>query len=151
MITTADKTWYPPKDLDAKETIAYTADGLTVYLLYYFYAALMLVGTEILPSDYGEMITALVLIFATTIFIGIVIGEFASILASITKKERVKTEEADIVHSVMLSLRLPEQLQDRILEYYDKMSEAAYIQNSSVYKLLSPSLSDSVKLFQTNK
>lgn len=104
-----------------------------------------------MPTDSEELLFAIVLIFVSTILIGIVIGEFASLLASITKKERLKSEEFDIIATVMVSLRLPEDIQDRVLLYYDQMNEANYIKNEQIYDTISPSLTDSIKLFQTSK
>lgn len=104
-----------------------------------------------MPTDSEELLFAIVLIFVSTILIGIVIGEFASLLASITKKERLKSEEFDIIATVMVSLRLPEDIQDRVLLYYDQMNEANYIKNEQIYDTISPSLTDSIKLFQTCK
>lgn len=150
-ITSIDKTWFPPKDLDSRDTKAYTAPQLTKYNLFYYYAALILVGSEILPTDNGELLFGILLIFVSTILIGMVIGEFASLLASITKKERLKSEELDVIATIMVSLRLPEDLQDRVLQYYDQMNEANYIKNEQIYDTISPSLKDAVKLFQNNK
>ena len=85
LVTEVDESWFPPKDLDAKVTKAYTGDKFTIYTLYYYYSALILVGSEILPTDNTELLIAILLLFLGTIFIGIIIGEFASILSAITK------------------------------------------------------------------
>lgn len=37
---------------------------------------------------------------------GLTIGEFSSLLQAITKKERIKSEELDIISTVMLSLKI---------------------------------------------
>lgn len=57
-------------------------------------------------------------------------------------------EEADVVSSVMISLHLPEQIQNRIHEYYDNVSESMLIKNPEVYSLLSFSIADFMKLYQ---
>ena len=85
MVTESDKTWFPPKDLDFRETGAYTTDKLSRYNLFYYYAAIILVGSEILPTDNTELLVSILLILLGTIFIGMIIGEFASILSAITK------------------------------------------------------------------
>jgi hypothetical protein len=147
-VVDSDKSWFPPKDLDAKDTDAYDGTRFYRYNLFYYYSSLILVGTDVLPTDYIELLVAILLIFSSTVFIGMVIGEFASLLAAITKKERMKSEEIDIISTVMLSLRLSESIQDRVFEFYDKLTEAMYIKNSEVYSMISPQLADTVKLYQ---
>lgn len=147
-VTESDESWYPLKDQDAKDTAAYNGTRFYRYNLFYYYSSLILVGGDVLPSDFIELLVLIVLIFTSTVFIGMVIGEFASLLAAITKKERMKSEEIDIISSVMLSLRLSESIQDRVFEFYDKLTEAMYIKNSEVYSMISPQLADTVKLYQ---
>jgi hypothetical protein len=148
--TSAEETWFPPKDLDSKITNAYTATRFTRYNIFFYYAAITLVGSEIIPSDQMELIIATLLIFVSTIFIGMVIGEFASLLSSITKKERLKSDEVDIISTVMFSLRLSERLQDRVFEFYYDMNEAQYIQNPTIYQLINPNLTHHLKMYQIN-
>ena len=50
--------------------------------------------------------------------------------------------------TLMVDLHLPGDLQDRVFEYYDKINELNYITNHHMYDLLSPCLSDTIKLFQ---
>ena len=83
--TEATESWFPPKDLDLKITAAYTNDRFSRYNLFYYYSALILVGNEILPSNRTELLIATILILVSTIFIGIIIGEFASLLSAINK------------------------------------------------------------------
>ena len=148
VVTEDDESWFPPKDLDFKETNAFSAEPFTRYVLFYYYAILILVGNEILPTDNIELVVITFLTFAGTIFIGLVIGEFASLLAAMTKKDRAKSDEIDDISTVMLNLCLPESVQDRVHEYYDEVTEATYIKNSLVYEMISPQLADMVKLFQ---
>lgn len=39
-ITNIEKSWLPPKDQDAKVTIAFTGEKFDVYLMYYVYGTL---------------------------------------------------------------------------------------------------------------
>jgi len=111
---------------------------------------LILVGNETLPTNFEELMTLLILAFLSTILIGVIIGEFASLLFSFTKKERMKSEEADAISNVMLTLRISEHIQNRVHEYYDKITESMFIHNSSVYDLLSPPLVNTIKLYQAD-
>ena len=60
----------------------------------------------------------------------------------------MKSEEIDIMSTLMVDLRISDDLQDRVFEYYDKINQLNYITNHHVYELLSPCLSDVIKLFQ---
>ena len=74
----------------------------------FYYGVLTLVANELIPTSSTEVITAFSLVFSGSIIIGITIGEFAALLSAITKKERERNEEMDIINSVMLNLRIPE-------------------------------------------
>jgi hypothetical protein len=71
--------------LDSKETKAFTGDRITKYNLFYYYGVLTLVGVELVPTNFRELLIALLLACIGTIFIGVVIGEFTSLLSKITK------------------------------------------------------------------
>lgn len=146
----SDETWYPPKDLDAKDKFAYTAEPFSRYVLFYYYAMVILAGNEVLPADNTQVLVLTLMVFLGTIIIGLVIGEFASLLASITKKERQISEEIDIINTVMLNLRIPENIQNRVLEYYDNLGESQFIHKNEVYTLLSPPLVLVIKMFQVH-
>ncbi len=45
------KNWFPPKDLDFRETNLWNGDMLNSYILLFYYATLSLVGNELLPTD----------------------------------------------------------------------------------------------------
>lgn len=57
------------------------------------------------------------------------IGEFASLLSAMNKTDRIKNEEVDIISSIMVSLRLPEEIQDRVFEYHDGINDSQYVPN----------------------
>ena len=84
-VTESDKEWFPPKDLDFRKTEAYTGSMTTRYNIFNYYSAIILVSNEILPTDNTELIVLIILIFISTIFIGVIIGEFASLLSALTK------------------------------------------------------------------
>jgi type III secretory pathway component EscS len=151
MTTSAEQTWFPPKDLDFRETGAYTDDMWSRYNLFFYYGILILVGNEVLPTDNTELLVLTLITFLSTIGIGVIIGEFAALLEMITKKERVISQEFDIVNNVMHSLRTPEALQDRILYYLDNVNESQFIKNLHIYTLLSPSLAKMIKVHQIHK
>ena len=151
VVTEEDKSWFPPKDLDLRETDAYSAEPFTQYILFYYYAILLLVGNEILPTDNIELVVITFLTLIGTIFIGIVIGEFASILQAISKKERLVSEENDIINNLMLGLRIPEHIQNRVLEFHDNLSESQLFVKNDIYELISTPLELVIKSFQTYK
>lgn len=85
LVTARNKEWFPPKDLDIKDTDAFTGVPLTKYWIFYYYGVLTLVGGELMPTNYLEVIIALFIVCIGTVFIGLVIGEFTTLLSNITK------------------------------------------------------------------
>ena len=106
-------------------------------------------GNEILPTDYTELVVLTILLFFSTVFLGIIIGEFVALLSAITKNQRIKNDEADLINSVMYSLKIPEKLQDKVIEYHDDISQFKYITKGSIQKLISTSLLETIMLYQT--
>jgi hypothetical protein len=137
--------------LDFKETIAYTGTRVDRYFMFYYYGTLSLVGNEILPTNTSELLFATLLVFAGAIVVGLTIGEFSAIMSAITARDREKSEELDIISTSMISLRIPEDIQARVLEYYDELVKADFIKEAGFYSLLSPGLSNAVKLFSLGK
>jgi len=88
------------------------------------------------------------MVFVGTIFIGMVIGEFTSLLSSYTRKQTQMNEESDIVSNVMLSLRIPEHIQRRVLDYYDEVLDGKFIKNQDLFETLSSNLSGKIKYYE---
>lgn len=101
-----------------------------------------------LPTNYIELMTWLFLVFVGTIFVGILIGEISSILSAYTRIEREKNEEFDMVNTVMVNLKINDNLKTRVLEYYDELKKASFIDSPEMYKVLPKSLWDLIKEFQ---
>jgi hypothetical protein len=119
--------------------------------MFYYYAILTLTGSEILPTNTIELHIATLIVFMGTIVFGLVIGEFSAILSSITAKNRAVSEEIDLISSTMLLLRIPEDIQNRVLDYYDEVVKADFVNDSNFYDLLSPHLGNAIKLFSIKK
>lgn len=84
-VTSKNESWLPAKDLDSQQTFAYSGDMIYRYLLFYYYSLLTLTGTELIPTTYIELLIAMIIVLSGTILLGIVIGEFTSLLSAITK------------------------------------------------------------------
>ena len=150
-VVSMDREWFPPKDIDFKTTIAYEGPGLDKYIMYFYYGVLFMVGNEVIPRGNSELIVATLLVFVGAIVIGLTIGEFSSIVSAYSANERAKTDELDIISSVMMNLRLKVDVQSRVLEYYDELMKVDFVTEPYYYSLLSPHLSNTVKLFQIKK
>lgn len=149
-VTDNNETWFPPKDLDFRHTDIYTAQHATRYNIFYYYAVIILVGNEVLPKDHTQLGVLTILAFLSTVLIGIVIGEFVSLLSAITKQERQKNDDADILNNCMATLRISEGLQNRVIEYYDNVVELKFIKQAKIDNLVSKSLIEVIMLYQTN-
>lgn len=56
-------------------------------------------------------------------------------------------EEFDMVQSVMVGLKLPEEIQMSVINYYENMSLQKFVHNQTVYGYLSKNLTKHVKQF----
>lgn len=125
-IVKTEKVWFPSQDLDSRDTTAYTGSQSSRYNLFYYYAWIILVGADILPTTETEQLVIIFMVFLSTVLIGIIIGEFVFLVASVTKNERIKSEEADMITNMMATLQIPESIHNRVIEYYDMISESKF-------------------------
>jgi len=94
---------------------------------------------------------AALIIFIGSIVIGTIIGEFSNILSEMTKKARQQNEELHLIGSVMTTLKIPEETQNRVYEYFDIKNEGKYVRNEKFYEILNYSLQQTIRLFQTEE
>lgn len=133
----ANKSWFPPKDLDLNRTLLFrTTNRAVEYFLLFYYAVLTLVGNEMMPTTIQEVGIAALIVFIGSIVIGTIIGEFSNILSEMTKKARQQNEELHLIGSVMTTLKIPEETQNRIYEYFDIKNEGKYVKNEKFYEIL---------------
>ena len=148
-ITSFSKTWFPSKDIDSAKTIVYSEENnFVIYLIYFYYSIVFITGSEVLPSNNYELITAWFFIWIGTIMMGLIIGEIASLFSSMSNKERAINEEIDTVNLVMLNLKIPEPIQSRVLTYYNTMIESRFIRNNAFYKVISSKLEKKIRYYQ---
>ena len=57
-----------------------------------------------------EVGIGIIIIVAGSIAIGMIIGEFSSILQEINKKVKQKNDEIDLITSVLTTLKIPENI-----------------------------------------
>lgn len=82
-------TWIPPKDLDNADddpSIITLNDVGAKYILMFYYATLFLLQSDPLPTNLGELWGCFFFTFLGSITFGILIGQFSSLLESITQK-----------------------------------------------------------------
>ena len=120
-IVNLDETWLPPKNIDSGETNIYSAGKMTIYLSIYWYAAQLIIGADLIPSTDLELIWWALLWLICPVLMGVIIGQFSDLLNDITKRQRQTNEELDIINNWMTALKLPEEMQTRVLNYFDKV------------------------------
>jgi hypothetical protein len=116
-IISVDETWWPPKDLDARETRMFNSNNLDEYVINFYYAALVIIGAELLPTNQLELISAIVMCILAPLIIGVIIGQFTEHIANITKRQSRKSEKIDDMDTILYSLRINEGIQDRICNF----------------------------------
>ena len=63
----------------------------------FYYSLIMITGNEMFPTNSLEIGIASVIIILGSIIIGIIVGEFSSILSEISRKARLLNEEMDLI------------------------------------------------------
>ena len=104
IVTHRDDTWFPAKDLDAKYTIIFIGTKFQAYVIFFYYSVLTLVSNDLLPTNILEVAIAALVILAGSLIIGVIIAEFSNILQEMGREAKLKTDEIDMVSTVMTSL-----------------------------------------------
>jgi len=91
-IINIDKTWNPPKDLDWDSTDAYKGKSFEKYIVFFYYSVLTLVTNELMPTSNLEIVMAIIILLIGSLTIGILIGEFTSIMNDMGEKARKQKE-----------------------------------------------------------
>lgn len=121
------------------------------YNLVYNYAILALTGDDILPQSYDQVLVALLYVMSGPMLIGILIGNFTDIVYVLTSNERKKNDEVDMIETLMFGLQLPENIQNRVNEYYDMISDSTYFIDSKAFEMLNETMRDSIIMYKAEK
>ena len=111
IVINQDSTWQPPKDVDWSHTDIYTGSLWNKYNIFFYYSVLSLVSNELMPTTQLEVLVATLTLLIGTLTVGVLIGEFSSILNDMGEKAEKINEQFDMIQSVMIGLKLPEAIQ----------------------------------------
>lgn len=100
----------PPKDVDWDHTIIYSETDFQIYNVFFYYSVLTLVTNELMPTNNIEIFSAICILLTGSLVIGILIGEFSSIMSDMSETVNRQNEEQDMMTSVMIGLKLPEEI-----------------------------------------
>jgi hypothetical protein len=106
-----------------------------------------MLGNDLLPQNEVEIGFSALFILIGSIVIGTIIGEFSSILGEISKRARQQNEEMDMIQTVMTGLKITEEIQSRVFEYYDLKNERKFVKNASFYSFINDNLAKTIKLY----
>ena len=119
-------SWVPPKDLDYQsrkdnelwtKTDFYEQDTTTKYVTVFYYAILTMVGNEISPRSSTQTIVSIFIIITGAIVSAFIFGNMAALMEQINKKSAHFDEELDLVNGIMKHMKLPEQMQDDVVDF----------------------------------
>jgi hypothetical protein len=116
-IISVDESWFPPKDLDGRETHMFNSNNLDEYVINFYYAALVVIGAELLPTNQLELSSAIAMCILAPLIIGVIIGEFTEHIGNITRRQSRKSEQIDDMNTILYSLRINEGIQERICNF----------------------------------
>lgn len=110
VVVQVNHSWNPPKDMDWSETEVYTASVMIRYNTFFYYSVLTLVSNELMPTTDAELQISILILLIGSLTISVLIGEFSSILQDMGRRDKKLNEEFDMVQSVMVGLKLPEEI-----------------------------------------
>ena len=90
-------SWFPTKDLDWSESEIYTSTPSIRYLLFFYYSVMFIVSNDLCPTTQLELMVSTVILLVGSITIGVVIGEFSTILHQMGEKQKKISDEFDMV------------------------------------------------------
>ncbi|CDW87544.1 voltage-gated ion channel superfamily [Stylonychia lemnae] len=145
-----EEDWLPPKDVIPDHTFIYD-DYTNGYFVMFYYGSLYLMSNDALPFTTLEIVFSIIFVFIGSVSLGILVGQLSTILSQITKKARSEAEKVDFIQSMMFNLKVPEILQQRIIEYHSTCISSQYIIGPARLKLLAPSLIQKISDHQLQK
>lgn len=128
-------------------TIMFESSSFNEYLLNYYYSTLTMIGTDLLPTSHSELLSAVVCTMIGPVLVGIIIAQFSTVVEELTKDQKQKNDELDTLNGVMYSLRLPESIQSKILEYYYLTYESIFSYNPKSFSICNGSHCEKIASF----
>ena len=112
----------------------------------FYYAILLIVGNEAAPRDVYQTIFGSLVVIMGAIVTAFIFGNMAALMANINKKDSTFQETLDLVSMTMRSIKLPEQLQDKVINYLMHCQDSPDVQQDidKFFDLLSPSLKSQI-------
>lgn len=146
MLVVSKNSWMPPKDLDAQETDFYENSQFKQYTIVFYYAILLIVGNESAPKTTEQTVFSSGVVIMGAIVTAFIFGNMAALMATMNKKDSHNQEQIDFVSSTMRSIKLPEKLQNQVIEYLLYCQESPDTQQDieKFFEILSPSLRNKI-------
>jgi hypothetical protein len=146
MLVSDKDSWLPPKDLDAGETNFYDIGSMRQYTVVFYYAILLIVGNESAPRTTEQTIFSSLVVIIGAIVTAFIFGNMAALMATINKKDSHFQEQLDFVSTTMRSIKLPEEIQNQVIEYLMHCQESPDVQQDidKFFEILSPSLKNMI-------
>lgn len=148
-IVTQQSEWQPPLSYVNPDADFYNSSLANKYFITLYHAVLLLTGNDILPRG-----TFQVAFVATFITIGAIInanifGNMALIISDLNKKSAEFQGQIDTANTAMKNMKLPQQIQDRVISYLQYIQQTLNHQNElgEFFKMISPSLKEEVTRF----
>ena len=138
--------WIPTKDLDAYRTNFFTLPFWHQYSIIFYYSILLITGNECAPVTFSQTVFASIVILMGSVVTAFIFGNIAALIAAINKKDSHFQDQLDMISQTMRSLKLPEDLQDSVLNYLQYIHETPDFQQDleKFFSLLSPALKNQI-------
>lgn len=94
----------------------------------FYYAILLIVGNESAPQTLAQTVFSSGVVIAGAIVTAFIFGNMAALMATINKKDSHFQEILDLVSTTMRSIKLPEEIQDKVIKYLMHCQESPDVQ-----------------------
>lgn len=111
--------WYPPTEwLNYSDSTFFKEGRWHTYIECFYHSILMIGLNEMGPVNPEEMLACVLSLLVASFINANLFGEMAVLIANLNKKVTLRQSKLDSANHVMKSLKLPDERQDEIREYF---------------------------------
>lgn len=142
MLASNNEEWIPPNYIGHDEIYLYSELIWTQYTTSLYYATLLFLGVDALPSKTGEVIYGCFVVYLGAVISAALFGQMTVLAQTLSSKSAKYNEALDKVNQAMLGIKAPKELQAQVTSYimntYWRRDEQEELQ--IFFDTLSPSL-----------
>ena len=117
MLVSTEEDWVPPNYMGRDDIALYSASIWAQYTTSLYYATLLFLGVDSLPTNTMEVIYACVIIYLGAVVCAVLFGQMTVLTQTLGSKSARYNAAFDQVTQAMLSIKAPKDLQTQVTAY----------------------------------